>query len=87
MELAEIRTYPIKSTQGISRASARILPWGLEGDRRWAVVDPRGELIWVGEHPQLLSVSAAETSDGHLLLSASGMGELKVPRPPATRFP
>ncbi|GAA4923622.1 uncharacterized protein YcbX [Nonomuraea thailandensis] len=82
MELAEIRTYPIKSTQGISRASARILPWGLEGDRRWAVVDPRGELIWVGEHPQLLSVSAAETSDGHLLLSASGMGELKVP--PAT---
>jgi uncharacterized protein YcbX len=82
MELAEIRTYPIKSIKGISRSSARILPWGLEGDRRWAVVDPLGELIWVGEHPQLLSVSAAETPEGDLLLSARGMGELRVP--PAT---
>ncbi|MEV0823675.1 MOSC domain-containing protein [Nonomuraea rubra] len=82
MELAEIRTYPIKSIKGISRSSARMLPWGLEGDRRWAVVDPLGELIWVGEHPQLLSVSAEETPEGDLLLSARGLGELKVP--PAT---
>ncbi|MEV4185712.1 MOSC N-terminal beta barrel domain-containing protein [Streptosporangium canum] len=82
MELAEIRTYPIKSTKGILRPSAHVLPWGLEGDRRWAVVDPLGELIWVGEHPQLLSVSAAETPEGGLRLSAKAMGELKVP--PAT---
>ncbi|MFI6801869.1 MOSC domain-containing protein [Streptosporangium canum] len=82
MELAEIRTYPIKSTKGILRPSAHVLPWGLEGDRRWAVVDPLGELIWVGEHPQLLSVSAAETPEGGLRLSAKATGELKVP--PAT---
>ncbi|MER5423361.1 MOSC domain-containing protein [Streptosporangium roseum] len=82
MELAEIRTYPIKSTKGIPRPSAHVLPWGLEGDRRWAVVDPLGEVIWVGEHPQFLSVSAAETPEGGLRLSAKGMGELKVP--PAT---
>ncbi|MDP9869607.1 MULTISPECIES: MOSC domain-containing protein [Streptosporangium] len=82
MELAEIRTYPIKSVSGIPRPSAQILPWGLEGDRRWAVVDPLGEVIWVGEHPRFLSVSAAETPEGGLRLSAKGMGELKVP--PAT---
>ncbi|MEU8378745.1 MOSC N-terminal beta barrel domain-containing protein [Streptosporangium sp. NPDC048865] len=82
MELAEIRTYPIKSIRGISHSSAQVLPWGLEGDRRWTVVDPLGELIWVGEHPKLLSVSAAETPEGGLRLSAKGMGELKVP--PAT---
>ncbi|WP_030911382.1 MOSC domain-containing protein [Streptosporangium amethystogenes] len=82
MELAEIRTYPLKSTKGISRPSAQVLPWGLEGDRCWAVVDPLGELIWVGEHPRLLSVSAVETPEGGLCLSAKGMGELKVP--PAT---
>jgi uncharacterized protein len=82
MELAEIRTYPIKSTKGILRPSAQVLPWGLEADRRWAVVDPRGEAIWVGEHPQLLSVSAAETPEGGLRLSAKGMDGLKVP--PAT---
>ncbi|GIH78876.1 MOSC domain-containing protein [Planobispora longispora] len=82
MELAEIRTYPLKSTKGISRPSAQVLPWGLEGDRRWAVVDPLGEVFWVGEHPRLLSVSAAETPEGGLHLSAKGMGELKVP--PAT---
>ncbi|GAA1007349.1 molybdenum cofactor biosysynthesis protein [Acrocarpospora pleiomorpha] len=79
MELAEIRTYPVKSAKGISRPSAQVLPWGLEGDRRWGVVDPLGELIWVGEHPRLLSVSAAETPGGDLLLSARGMGQLKVP--------
>ncbi|MFI6458193.1 MOSC domain-containing protein [Streptosporangium amethystogenes] len=54
----------------------------MEGDRRWAVVDPLGELIWVGEHPRLLSVSAAEIPVGGLLLSARGMDKLKVP--PAT---
>ncbi|MEO3807437.1 MOSC domain-containing protein [Sphaerisporangium sp. B11E5] len=79
MELAEIRTYPVKSAKGVLRPSAQVLPWGLEGDRRWAVMDPLGEVIWVGEHPQLLSVSAAETPEGGLLLSAEGMGELKVP--------
>ncbi|MFF3444736.1 MOSC domain-containing protein [Streptosporangium sp. NPDC002721] len=82
MELAEIHTYPIKSVKGLPCSSARVLPWGLEGDRRWAVVDPLGDLIWVGEHPRLLSVSAAETPEGGLRLSARGMGELKVP--PAT---
>ncbi|WP_327046899.1 MOSC domain-containing protein [Microbispora sp. NBC_01189] len=79
MELAEIRTYPIKSGKGVPRLSAGVLPWGLEGDRRWGVVDPLGELIWVGEHPRLLSVSAAETPEGGLRLSARGMGELTVP--------
>ncbi|GLW21472.1 molybdenum cofactor biosynthesis protein [Microbispora amethystogenes] len=79
MELAEIRTYPIKSGKGIPRLSAKVLPWGLEGDRRWGVVDPMGELIWVGEHPRLLSVSAVETPEGGLHLSAKDMGELKVP--------
>ncbi|MFF0310609.1 MOSC domain-containing protein [Streptosporangium sp. NPDC004379] len=82
MELAEIRTYPLKSAKGISRPSARVLPWGLEGDRRWGVVDPSGELIWVGEYPRLLSVSAVETPEGGLHLSAEGLGEIKVP--PAT---
>lgn len=79
MELAEIRTYPVKSVKGVSRPSARVLPWGLDGDRRWAVVDPQGDLIWVGENPRLLSVTAAETPDGGLRLSAPDLGEIEVP--------
>ncbi|GAA1509656.1 MOSC domain-containing protein [Sphaerisporangium rubeum] len=79
MELAEIRIYPVKSTKGISCRSVQVLPWGLEGDRRWGVVDPMGKLIWVGEYPRLLSVSAVETAEGGVWLSAEGMGELKVP--------
>ncbi|MFB9888430.1 MOSC domain-containing protein [Planobispora takensis] len=82
MELAEIRTYPLKAAKGIPRSSVQVLPWGLEGDRRWAVVNPLGEVFWVGEHPRLLSVSAVETPEGGLHLTAEGMGELKVP--PAT---
>lgn len=91
MELAEIRIYPLKSGKGLSRSSARVLPWGLEGDRRWAVVDPQGDLIWVGQHPRLLAVTAVATPAGGLHLSAEGMDDLEVP--PATgdtiplRFP
>ncbi|MEU4836008.1 MOSC domain-containing protein [Streptosporangium sp. NPDC023615] len=82
MEVEEIRTYPLRSAKGIPRSFAHVLPWGLEGDRRWGVVGPLGELIWVGEHPRLLSVSAVEIPEGGLHLSAKDMGELKVP--PAT---
>ncbi|WP_155334747.1 MOSC domain-containing protein [Acrocarpospora corrugata] len=82
MELAEIRKYPVKSVSGLVVDSAVVKPWGLDGDRRWAVVDENGNNPWVGEHPKLLSVVARVTDEDGLLLDAPGLPQLKVP--PAT---
>ncbi|WP_169982742.1 MOSC domain-containing protein [Microbispora sp. H10836] len=82
MELAEIRRYPVKSVSGWIVDSAVVEPWGLAGDRRWAVVDESGNLHWVGENPRLLSVVATRTAEDGLLLEAPGLPQLKVP--PAT---
>ena len=82
MELAEIRKYPVKSVSGWVVDSAVVEPWGLAGDRRWAVVDEQGEVHWLGENPRLLSVVASVTAEDGLLLNAPGLPQLKVP--PAT---
>ncbi|WP_344582890.1 MOSC domain-containing protein [Nonomuraea roseoviolacea] len=74
--------YPLKSGKGRSLAEAVVHPWGLEGDRRWAVVDERGDNLWLGEFPRLASVAADSTPEGGLRLAARGMEHLTVP--PAT---
>ncbi|WP_061292229.1 MOSC domain-containing protein [Herbidospora cretacea] len=79
MELSDIRIYPVKSVAGIRLDRAKVLPWGLEGDRRWGVVDPQGDVYWSGEHPQYLAVRAAITPEGGLILTAPGLDELHVP--------
>ncbi|NUW45883.1 MOSC domain-containing protein [Nonomuraea rhodomycinica] len=82
MFLDQIMIYPLKSGKSRSLAEAVIHPWGLEGDRRWAVVDERGDNLWLGEFPRLASVAADPTPDGGLRLAARGMEQLIVP--PAT---
>ncbi|MBN6057260.1 MOSC domain-containing protein, partial [Nonomuraea sp. RK-328] len=82
MFLDEIMIYPLKSGKGRSLAEAVIHPWGLDGDRRWAVVDEQGDNLWLGEFPRLASVDAYPTREGGLRLAARGMERLTVP--PAT---
>ncbi|MFD1934090.1 MOSC domain-containing protein [Nonomuraea mangrovi] len=79
MLITQIRIYPIKSISGWAVDTAYVHPWGLDGDRRWAVVDHQGDNLWLGEYPRLLAVTAAERSDGGLLLSAEGLPDLEVP--------
>ena len=40
--LQDIFVYPVKSAAALAQASARVAPRGLEGDRRWLVVDADG---------------------------------------------
>ncbi|MEU7897821.1 MOSC N-terminal beta barrel domain-containing protein [Nonomuraea sp. NPDC049152] len=77
--ITQIRIYPIKSITGRAVDAAYVHPWGLDGDRRWAVVDHQGDNLWLGEYPRLLAVTAVERSDGGLLLSAEGLPDLVVP--------
>lgn len=82
MILDQINIYPLKSGKGHTVSEAFVHPWGLDGDRRWAVVDEHGDNLWLGEYPRLASVVAHLTPEGGLRLTAPGMEQLTVP--PAT---
>lgn len=53
-----MRIYPVKSLGGVDVESARVEPWGLEGDRRWALVDEMGERVTAREVNALLGLRA-----------------------------
>jgi len=58
MQVTSIRIYPVKSMGGLATERARVETWGLEGDRRWGVVDAEGEKITAREVPALLGFRA-----------------------------
>lgn len=63
LALSEIWVYPIKSLGGIRLDSARVMPKGLEYDRRWMLVDAEGVFMTQRLFPQmaLCKVSLHET--------------------------
>ena len=67
--MTRLRVYPVKSFAGLDIGSARVLPWGLADDRRWAVVDPDGAPVTAREANVLLSLTAEVLADGGLLLA------------------
>src|SRR6188768_2135326 len=69
MQVTRLRVYPVKSFAGFDVDSARVLPWGLADDRRWAVVDPDGEPVTAREANVLLSLTAEVLDDGGLQLA------------------
>src|SRR5688500_8808932 len=81
VRVIEISLYPVKSTRARAVDRARVEPWGLAGDRRWAVITPDGEPITARHCRALFTVTASTTPDGGLLLTAPGAPDLSVPRP------
>ena len=63
----------------MSQESGFVERWGLEGDRRWAVVGEDGDNLWLGEFPRMITVTARNLDGGALALSAPGMPDLTVP--------
>lgn len=80
MRVTSLRVYPVKSLRGHDVADAAVEPWGLSGDRRWAVLTPEGEEVTARHHPQLLRASAHVLDDG-LRLTAPGCADLVVSTP------
>lgn len=82
MQVTRLRIHPVKSFAGLDVSSARVLPWGLDGDRRWAVVDPEGEPITAREANGLLGLTAEVLGDSGLLLGdRDGTEPLRVDVP------
>lgn len=65
MELSEIRVYPIKSLRGVDVTAARVLPAGLEHDRRWMLVDEDGRFVSQREEPGLARLGMELADEGY----------------------
>lgn len=64
MELAEIYCYPVKSLRGHALKTAAVEPIGLEGDRRWLVVDAAGKFQTIRELPRMVQIEVEATPSG-----------------------
>lgn len=68
MEIAEIWRYPVKSMLGEQLDHANVGPGGIEGDRRWAVVDKASGVSLSAKRYADLLRCRAWTSDGEVLI-------------------
>jgi hypothetical protein len=79
--LASIHIYPLKAARGIDLRESLVEPWGLEGDRRWLLVDKAGRFVSQREEPAMARVTVRHSGEG-LTASAAGHQTLVVPAPP-----
>ena len=68
MYVQQIWRYPVKSMAGEQLQSARLTPFGIEGDRILQVQDARGHTITSRTHPGLLGLHATLNSAGDALV-------------------
>lgn len=74
VRVTQLTIYPIKSFTGQSVPQARVEPWGLAGDRRWALVDDAGRRVTAGEDRTLLRLRA-EQVDARTIRIRDGDGD------------
>ena len=79
ISIAEILTYPIKSTTASSVSSSEIGPRGLTLDRHWAIFKNDGTLVTAREYPDLLLLQPQVTPAG-LDIRLNGEVVLAVPK-------
>lgn len=83
MHISALHLYPVKSLRGISVQEARFDELGLEGDRRFLIIEESGKAITQRSDPALTLISTELTPE-ELVLRAPGSPELRVPlRAPA----
>ncbi|MFJ9819626.1 MOSC domain-containing protein [Streptomyces sp. NPDC101151] len=80
-ELQSIHIHPVKAFRGVAPREAGVEPWGLAGDRRWALIDDGGKVVTQREQPRLALAAAEPMAGGGIRLSAPGLEPLTVPVP------
>ncbi|WP_027342079.1 MOSC domain-containing protein [Hamadaea tsunoensis] len=80
MHVVSIYTYPVKGCHRMDRDTARVEPWGLDGDRRWLIVDEDGIGLTQRRHSELVTMRATSRPGG-LTLSAPGLPALDLTEP------
>jgi uncharacterized protein YcbX len=79
--LHSLHVHPVKALRGQTPHEAVVEPWGLAGDRRWALTDDAGRIVTQREHPSLASAAAELLPDGGIRVSASGLEPLDIAVP------
>ncbi|GAA2993736.1 MOSC domain-containing protein [Streptomyces fulvorobeus] len=79
--LQAVHVHPVKSLAPYARSEVAVEPWGLEGDRRWMVVDAAGRAVTQRQRARMALISARPLPDGGIELSAPGSGPLAVEAP------
>ncbi|OJF12830.1 hypothetical protein EDD30_3539 [Couchioplanes caeruleus] len=77
--LDRILTYPVKAARGSALSAAAVEPWGLAGDRRWAIVDDQHRLLGVVGCPAIMTITPHVQADGGLVLAAPARSPVRVP--------
>ncbi|WP_152047045.1 MOSC domain-containing protein [Aureimonas psammosilenae] len=80
MRISSLGIYPIKGARGLFPDESASTPAGLEGDRRWMLVDETGRFVSQREFPPLALLDVLPDEDG-LHLSFPDAGERFVPTP------
>lgn len=78
LEITELYIYPIKSLRGIRLDSVAVGDTGFEYDRRWMLVDDKGQFLSQRKCPQMALVDVA-LEDSGLRVSATGRDDLLLP--------
>lgn len=81
MRVTEVRVYPVKSMGGNSVVSAEVLPWGLAGDRRWALVEPDGANLTARKVNSLLGFRVELLPDAAIRIVDQNHGSITVDAP------
>ncbi|MEU9251848.1 MOSC N-terminal beta barrel domain-containing protein [Streptomyces sp. NPDC048270] len=81
LHVQALHVHPVKSVAGTAPDEVAVEPWGLSGDRRWALVDAWGTVITQRQQPRLALAAARPAAGGAIALSAPGMPELFVEVP------
>ena len=87
MRLADIAIYPVKSARGIAVPSASMESRGLQGDRRWMLVDGNGRFVSQRELPALARLLVRPRGEDLALLLDGDAIEVARPVPDAARIP
>ncbi|MFE9096888.1 MOSC domain-containing protein [Streptomyces sp. NPDC007264] len=82
--LRSIHIHPVKALRAQDRHEAVVERWGLDGDRRWALIDTAGRIVTQRERPRLASAAAELLPGGGIRVSAPGLEPLTVAVPGPT---
>ncbi|MCM2415729.1 MOSC N-terminal beta barrel domain-containing protein [Streptomyces sp. RKAG290] len=79
--LSAVHIHPVKSLAACATDEAAVEPWGLDGDRRWMLVDATGTAVTQRQQPRMAQIHAAPLPGGGIGLSAPGSAALTVEVP------
>ncbi|MFF3302046.1 MOSC domain-containing protein [Streptomyces sp. NPDC002908] len=79
--LSAVRIHPVKSLAACTVDEAAVEPWGLDGDRRWMLIDGESRVVTQRQQPRMAQLSAEPLPGGGIALSGLGSEPVRVEVP------